>query len=285
MHQEGQPQEATAESLVAESARRCGASDRIDAPNERAVILRPGVMMPDWSVVRDDVARTALSAIFKLIGVGRRKWSGLGTREDRVWRTVIELFAALGRAPSATEIADAAALSPEHVADELAKLRRRDVLVLDGDGRITGAYPFTERKTGHRVTLGGKSLTAMCAIDALGVGPMFNADTEIVSSCKQCGATIHVETSAGGTAIGSRAPQTAVVWAGLHYAEGCSATSLCTVLAFFCRDEHLAEWRAGEPAGHTGFGLSLDAALQLGRAIFAPILRPGIEAQATERAQ
>jgi hypothetical protein len=234
-------------------------------------------MMPDWSAVRDNTARASLSAIFGLIGVAQQKWSGLSATEDKVWRTVIELFAVQGRAPLASEIADGAKLSREQVADELVKLHARDVLVLDGDGRITGAYPFTERHTEHRVALGGKSLTAMCAIDALGVGAMFNADTEIASSCRHCAAAIHVKTCAGGTAIASSTSETAVVWAGLHYAEGCSATSLCTVLAFFCCEEHLAAWRAGEPVGHTGFCLSLDAALQVGRAIFVPILRPDPE--------
>lgn len=267
-----------------EAVECCGPSVRSGVPGERSVLLRPGVMMPDWSVVRDDSARTALSAIFELIGVGRQKWSGLGVTEDRVWRTVIEQFAALGRAPVATEIAEAAGLSHDVVADELTKLRARDVVVLDGDARIAGAYPFTERSTGHRVVLRGKTLTAMCAIDALGVGAMFGADTQIASSCRYCGAAIHVETRTAGTTLAAVAPETAVVWSGLHYADGCSATSLCTVLAFFCSENHLAAWRVGEGAGHIGMCLSLGAALQVGKAIFVPILQPGLERQGTNLA-
>jgi len=235
--------------------------------------------MPDWSVVRDDTERTALSGIFVLIGVGKQKWSGLRAAEDRAWRAVIELFAALGRAPVATEIADAAGLLPDVVAQELIKLRARDVVVLDGDGRIIGAYPFTEWSTRHSVVPRGKTLSAMCAVDALGVGVMFGADTKIASSCRYCGAAIRVEAWADGTAIASVAPETAVVWPGLHYADGCSATSLCTVLAFFCSEEHLTAWRAGERAGHAGFGLSMDAGLHVGKAIFAPILRPSPKTQ------
>lgn len=273
MHQE-YPEPGAADNVPRTGAAECcQPSAPAGAPKERSVALRPGVLMPDWSAVRDDSARTALSAIFDLIGVGRQKWSHLGATEDRVWRTVIERFAALGRAPGASEVASAAGLSPGVVAAELAKLRARDVVVLDGDARIAGAYPFTERHTGHNVVLCGKTLRAMCAIDALGIGAMFGADTKIASSCRHCGAGVQVETRAAGTALAAVAPETAVVWAGLHYADGCSATSLCTVLAYFCSDEHLAAWRRRDSRGETGFRLSMDEALQVGRAIFSPILR------------
>ncbi len=279
MHQENPAPGIATNAPRTEAATCCGPSVRSGVASERSVLLRPGVMMPDWSVVRDDSARSALSAIFELVGVGRQKWSELGVTEDRVWRTVIEQFAALGRAPVAAEIADAAGLPPDVVGDELTKLHARDVVVLDGDARITGAYPFTERPTGHKVVLRGKTLTAMCAIDALGAGAMFGADTEIASSCRYCGAAIHAETRTAGTTLAAVAPKTAVVWSGLCYADGCSATSLCTVLAFFCSDEHLAAWRAGEGAGHSGLCLSLNAALEVGKAIFMPILRPGLGKQ------
>ena len=36
------------------------------------------------------------------------------------------------------------------------------------------AYPFTESVTGHRVELDRHFLHAVCAIDALGVGGMYN---------------------------------------------------------------------------------------------------------------
>lgn len=250
-----------------------GAAAPPDSPRELSVLLRPGVRIPDWAAVHDASARAALTAIFELVGVGRQKWSGIGEREDRIWRAVIELFAERGRAPDAAEIADATRLPREAIADALIKLQARDVVVLDGDGRIAGAYPFTERATGHRIRLGGKALTAMCAIDALGAGAMFATATEIESSCRHCGTAIRVDTRAAGTVLAKIEPMTAVVWAGLHHSGGCSATSLCTVLAFFCSDEHLAAWRAGASAGRSGHRLSMNEALQVGKAIFVPILR------------
>ena len=249
-------------------------SDAAGRLGERSALVRPGVVIPDWSVVDDGTARQALAAIFELIGVGH-KWAGIGATEDRVWRAVIEGYAALGRAPVPSEIAGTTGMPPEAVVAALAKLRERDVVVLDAEGRITGAYPFSERQTGHRVQLAGSTLTAMCAIDALGCGAMLDADTRIASSCRHCGSAIDVATCSAGTALAAVEPGSAVVWAGIHHAGGCSATSLCTVLTFFCSDEHLAAWRHGDGDGHSGFRLSMDAALQVGRAIFSPILRPG----------
>ena len=61
---------------------------------------------------------------------------------------------------------------------------------------------------------------------------------------------------------------------GVAYADGCAATSLCTVRAFFCSDEHLASWRETEHPDGKGFRLSMDEGLQTGVAIFAPLLAP-----------
>ncbi len=243
---------------------------------DRSVSLRPGVSLPDWSLASDDSARAALAGIVELIGIGTAKWSPLGVAEDRVWRCVVGQFAALGRAPTLGEIADATGLLPGEVAEELKKLRARDVVVLDGEGRITGAYPFTERSSGHRVVVRGKTLSAMCAVDALGVGAMLGADAEIESSCRFCGAPIRAKTADAGAALAEVAPKGAVVWIGHYYADGCAASSTCTILAFFCSADHLAAWRAGEGSGHGGVQISVEAALHVGKAIFMPILRSGL---------
>jgi hypothetical protein len=250
---------------------------------ERYAKLRPGVALPDWSLVSDQPARAALAAIVELIGVGTQKWSPLSSTEDRVWRSVVEQFVALSRTPAIDEIAAATGLSTDTVAEELAKLCARDVVVLDRDGRITGAYPFTERSTGHRVAVRGNTLSAMCAVDALGVGAMLGVDTEIESSCRFCGAPIRAKTGNSGTTIAKLSPEETVVWIGYRYADGCAASSICTVIAFFCSDNHLAAWRAFEKPGFDGISLSVDAALQVGMAIFTPMLRPGRRTARSDR--
>ena len=55
----------------------------------------------------------------------------------------------------------------------LAELADEDFLTLDADGRISAAYPFSVAPTGVEVELpGGVTVSAMCAIDALGIPAM-----------------------------------------------------------------------------------------------------------------
>jgi hypothetical protein len=234
--------------------------------------IRPGVTFPDWSAVTSETVGAALAASFEAFGVAER-WSGLDAAEDRVRRAVLEAYARTGHAPSIAQLARATGFTPSRTRDVLLALKDRDMVVLDPEGRaITGSYPFTERDTGHRVRLGDRVLNAMCAIDALGVGAMYGKDVKIASACGYCGTAIEIETRDAGRDLGRFAPESAIVWLGVEYADGCAATSLCTVMAYFCADQHLASWRAAERTDGTGFRLSMDEGLQAGKAIFMPLL-------------
>jgi hypothetical protein len=83
-------------------------------------------------------------------------------------------------APSSAEVRTAAArfgLDAEHA---LATLAREDLVHRGADDEITVAYPFSGRPTAHRVRFpGGHEVEAMCAIDALGIAPMFGEPIEI----------------------------------------------------------------------------------------------------------
>jgi mercuric reductase len=67
-------------------------------------------------------------------------------------------------------------------------------------------------------------------------------------------------------------PGSTVVWSGIRQSDGCAANTICTVVAFFCDDAHLEAWRAEHHPKGPGFRLSIDEALQVGRAFFAPSL-------------
>jgi Alkylmercury lyase len=243
---------------------------------DRAIgrILRPGVEMPDWSAVTSETARRALEASFAAAG-WHEKWAGLGDEEDRVWRAVLEGFASAGRVPDVAAIAAATGLGPAAVGAALDRLRARDLVVrAENTGAVTAAYPFSEWVTGHRVRWDGTVVNALCAIDALGMGAMLGRDTIIEAECRHCSAPIRVATRQQGTEIAATFPEATVVWAGIAYAGNCGATSGCTLKVFFCSDEHLHAWREAGPAASPGFRLSVDEAHQVGRAIFAPMLRP-----------
>lgn len=242
-----------------------------------AQALRPGVQMPDWSLVSSERARQALDAAFAVADRYER-WAGLGDEEDRVWRTILEGFAATGSAPEAAAIATATRLSRTAVSTALDQLRARDLVVrTETTGAVTAAYPFCERPSGHRVRWNGGAANALCAIDALGMGAMLGRDSTIETACHRCGAPIQVATRRQGMELAATSPATAVVWCGIAYAGNCGATSGCTLKVFFCSDDHLHAWRGDGQSAAGGFRLSMDEAHQVGRAMFVPMLRqPGL---------
>lgn len=243
-----------------------------DSTHLPSYALRPGVTFPDWSAVTSPTARDALLAIFEVENIERR-WRNYAPAEDRVRTALLRLYAEQARAPDTAEIAMRSGMGETAIRPLLASLRKRDLVVLDTDGeRIVGAYPFTDRDTGHRVRLGNQTLTALCAIDALGIGAMYRRDVEIQSACRHCGTPVRIMTGGHGREIAEMEPTTTVVWTGIRYDHGCAADSLCTVLVFFCNDDHLDVWRKASHPDMRGFRLSIAEALEVGRAMFAPSL-------------
>ena len=239
--------------------------------------LRPGVAFPDWSAASAPAARKALDAILDVKGLGG--YTELDAREDRVWTTTLRLWRSGGHAPTASDIAGESGLAAADVETVLAALAGRDRLVLDpASGDVVGAYPFSERDTGHKVrfddrTLTARTLNAMCAIDALGAGAMYGSDIAVASACRECEQPVHIETRDSGRVLAGVDPTNTVVWAGIHH-DGCSATSLCTTILFFCSVTHLEAWR-GRHHGPEGVRLSVDEAMQVGKALFGPVLADG----------
>ena len=244
-----------------------------DDPTTRlAIAVRPGVTMPDWSAVTSGIVREALAAVFETCD-WRARWAGFDEAQDRTRRAILDSYPRIGHAPTIGDLVEATGLAPDRLRDLIAGLAARDMVVLDADdATMIGAYPFIDRQTGHHLRLGEIQLNAMCAIDALGAGAMLGADTIIASACRDCGAPIRIETRQRGTALADHAPPGAVVWAGIRYADGCAAESLCTVMAFFCSEAHLESWRAGQDPAPRGFRLSPEEGLQMGKAIFMPLL-------------
>ena len=244
-----------------------------NAPAGRPEIaIRPGVTTPDWSAVTSGTVRDALRATFETCDWEDR-WAGLDEAQDRMRRAILEAYPRIGHAPSIDDLALMTGFSPDRVRGLVAKLKARDMVVLDRDGtRLTGAYPFIDQGTEHRMKLGETVLHAMCAIDALGTGAMLGTDVAIESACRFCGTPIRIETRDKGAALEAYSPTIAVVWSGIQYSNSCAADSLCTVMAFFCTDEHLQSWRDAQDRETKGFRLSMDEGLQVGKAIFMPLL-------------
>lgn len=237
--------------------------------------IRPGVQRPDWSVVTSAAVRNALQARSRSRPGPVEAWSvALQPAQDLVWRGTLELFARLGRPPLPVEIAEETNLAAITVQVLLSELEGYDLLGL-AQGAISYAYPFTARRTAHRVRFHGQTLHALCAIDALGVGAMYGADAVIESLCRTCGTTISIETTQHGLALGAAQPGDAVVWYDLMY-DCTAANSCCPSIAFFCCDEHLEQWIAAQATRPTGQRLALAEAFEMGRALFEPVLKPAM---------
>lgn len=241
---------------------------------ELAAEIRPGVLRPDWSAVTSPAARGALSGrMAARAGLADRWCHPLSSEDDAVWRALLRLYSDLGRAPRIGEIAERTAIPIERVGVALRRLEEFDLVGLEpGAGQLCYAYPFTETASGHRVELAGHVLNAVCAIDALGVGAMYRMDVSVDSRCRQCGEAISIDTAVAGRALRSLAPARAVVWYDFAY-QGSASASCCPSIAFFCCDEHLRRWLDAQAPGREGARLNIDEALQLGRAIFGPVLR------------
>ena len=240
---------------------------------EPAVEIRPGVFRPDWSAVTTAAARQALRGRKAARAGLLDRWSGrLEADEDCIWRAILRLYGEMGRPPEFGDIAVEAGTTHDLAVLVLDKLRARDLIDLDdAGGRIRLAYPFTESPTRHLVELNGHDFYALCAVDALGVADMYRADTAISSGCHDCGETVHVRTAAKGRALANVFPASSVVWYDFAY-DGSAAVSCCPAIVFFCSDEHLQRWLNTQTPERNGLRLNVDEALQVGRAIFGPLL-------------
>jgi mercuric reductase len=221
-------------------------------------------------VVTSPAVRDALLAMVGSDHVLNR-WSGYDPATDRVRIALLQLYVEGGRAPAADALAERAGVSGAAIQALLENLRHRDLIVRDGE-RIVGAYPFTDRDAGHRVTLHGRVLNAMCAVDALGIGAMTGHDITIASRCRHCGIPIRIATRDQGRALARIEPRTSVMWQSVRYEGACAANSLCATTAFFCSDNHLSAWRHEQAADEAGFRLSIEEGLEVGRALFGPSL-------------
>ena len=235
--------------------------------------IRPGVHRPDWSTVTRPAAREALLARHRSrIGLAERWNHALEPAQDRVWRAVLELFARSGRPPQLHEIREETGLSTENLRTLVAELEAHDLLGSDPSAdSILYAYPFTGQSTEHCVEFRGRQIHAVCAIDALGVAAMFGTDVVIESSCRVCGGGIEIGTAQGGKSLSYARPVDVVVWYDLVYS-GCAAVSCCRSIAFFCSVAELQQWVSAQNPQPTGYRLTLYEALEVGRALFEPVL-------------
>ncbi len=142
-------------------------------------------------------------------------WGLLTSKERRARRTLLRLILTTGRQPGLKALASRLEASESTVAKLLSALERKGFLVRDHrSNKITAAYPLSTRPTQHQVMLKdqGQRRYALCAIDALGVGPLLGASVVARSQCPHCGRSIRVHVE--GNQIAAVEPPGTVVWYG-----------------------------------------------------------------------
>jgi len=102
-------------------------------------------------------------------------------------------FVELGRAPTADELAAATGEEIETVRAAWRRLQDEHAVVLDDDGRLRMANPFSAVETPHRVEAAGRTWYANCGWDAFGIGVVLRADSTIRTTCPDCAAQIVLE--------------------------------------------------------------------------------------------
>ncbi|MEZ4679131.1 MAG: organomercurial lyase [Caldilineaceae bacterium] len=159
----------------------------------------------------------------------------------------------------------------DDVAEAFNVLHKYDLITLSHDGEPVGIYPFTMHGRGHTVHVNGHRVQAMCALDALAIGPMFQESTQISSQCRVTAAPIAIEMT--GQTIQNLAEvgniHIGIGWTAAN-ASSCCADSLCMEMIFL-RDNRTAEqWLTDQSEGREIF--TLQEAVQLASMFFLPLL-------------
>jgi len=215
----------------------------------------------------------------------------LKERQDSLERPLIALHRAIlrslienGRPLSRTQIsamlgsedaaAKAVALLGSYDLIVRSPLTVRDVatdalVVLDAKGGdVVGAYPMTTEETPHKVTVNGNTLYAMCAVDALAVPAMFNAEALIHSACHVTGTPVAIHVN--GTAVIEATPSDVRVGVRWQRLIDCCAHVMCRQMIFL-RDEATANaWVNSDPISKELF--TVREAIAITEAFFVPLL-------------
>ncbi len=182
---------------------------------------------------------------------------------QQLLRSFVERGRILTRAEMATYV--------DQLPAALDLLRQYDMLTVSSNGEADGAYPFTMHERGHTVFVNGQRVHAMCALDALAVGPMFQVSTHIQSHCAVTSEPIEIRMAGETVGNWEEVGQTHV-GIGWQAADGqsCCADSLCMEMIFLRDQEIAGQWLADHAAEREIFTLA--EAVQLASRFFVPLM-------------
>lgn len=184
----------------------------------------------------------------------------------QIHQTILRTYADTGAAPLTSELA----LINSHVANILSRLQQLDLIVLDDNAEIFGAYPFTSEKRIHRVYINNHYVHCMCALDALAISPVFDCATQIHSQCALSSEPVLVQQNGYNV---SNQQQCAELFLAMNWAASsdntCCANSLCKQMNFILGTERAYEWQR-QSDQHELF--TLPEAIAFAAQFFMPLL-------------
>ena len=151
------------------------------------------------------------------------------TDEARVWhRNILSDLAYIGKVPTDIPMST------------LKSLHENDLIVLNSKV-IVGAYPFSLRKTDHRIFNDDIDLYAMCAFDAIAIAPLFLININIHSHCYVTNEAIQIYQE-GEQLV--QAKPSIDIYVGIRWqsAGSCSADSLCMEMIFLKDKKTALAW-------------------------------------------
>jgi len=107
-------------------------------------------------------------------------------------RRILAFFVETARAPKPADV--------DATADDYRRLADAHALVLDADGAIVIANPFSGMPTAYTAEADGRTWDANCAWDGLGILAALGGDGAVHTTCSDCGEPLALEVRGGSLA-------------------------------------------------------------------------------------
>jgi hypothetical protein len=125
-------------------------------------------------------------------------------RRLRGW--IFRALAQEGRLPGLASLAPRLEADVAAVRAAAAELDAAHLLVLDQQGEVEWALPFSAVPTPNRVSSGTRTWWTPCAWDALAVAPLLGIETVYETPCPDCGTSLRVAVTAHDATVLMPAP-------------------------------------------------------------------------------
>ena len=178
-----------------------------------------------------DVLEQRMRAAGLPVGVLRARRAALPPAVQELHRQVLETIGRTGRPPAVGALEAVAPSLGVGLPGALDALDQAELLFLARTSRaVLGGVPFAAGPTVHQVTVvGGPTVSANCAIDALGIGAMLGRDTDLVSADPSSGQPV---SATGREGRWTWQPAGAVVFVGSS-GDGRITDACCPAINFF----------------------------------------------------